>query len=191
MAGKLIIFSAPSGSGKSTIIRFLLEKQELNLHFSISATSRAPRGTERDGVEYYFLSPDEFRQKIAAGDFLEYEEVYTDKYYGTLKSEVERRLGEGENVVLDVDVVGGCNVKKMYGERALSVFIQPPSIEVLRERLVGRGTDAPDVIESRLAKAEYELSFAGRFDVVVVNDRLEEAEAKALEVITQFLKRDE
>ncbi len=191
MAGKLIIFSAPSGSGKSTIIRFLLEKQELNLHFSISATSRAPRGTERDGVEYYFLSPDEFRQKIAAGDFLEYEEVYTDKYYGTLKSEVERRLGEGENVVLDVDVVGGCNVKKMYGERALSVFIQPPSIEVLRERLVGRGTDAPDVIESRLAKAEYELSFAGRFDVVVVNDRLEEAEAKALDVITQFLKRDE
>ena len=191
MAGKLIIFSAPSGSGKSTIIRFLLEKQELNLHFSISATSRAPRGTERDGVEYYFLSPDEFRQKIAAGDFLEYEEVYTDKYYGTLKSEVERRLGEGENVVLDVDVVGGCNVKKMYGERALSVFIQPPSIEVLRERLVGRDTDAPDVIESRLAKAEYELSFAGRFDVVVVNDRLEEAEAKALDVITQFLKRDE
>lgn len=191
MAGKLIIFSAPSGSGKSTIIRFLLEKQELNLHFSISATSRAPRGTERDGVEYYFLSPDEFRQKIAAGDFLEYEEVYTDKYYGTLKSEVERQLGEGENVVLDVDVVGGCNVKKMYGERALSVFIQPPSIEVLRERLVGRGTDAPDVIESRLAKAEYELSFAGRFDVVVVNDRLEEAEAKALDVITQFLKRDE
>ena len=143
MAGKLIIFSAPSGSGKSTIIRFLLEKQELNLHFSISATSRAPRGTERDGVEYYFLSPDEFRQKIAAGDFLEYEEVYTDKYYGTLKSEVERRLGEGENVVLDVDVVGGCNVKKMYGERALSVFIQPPSIEVLRERLVGRGTRKP------------------------------------------------
>ena len=191
MAGKLIIFSAPSGSGKSTIIRFLLEKQELNLHFSISATSRAPRGTERDGVEYYFLSPDEFRQKIAAGDFLEYEEVYTDKYYGTLKSEVERQLGEGENVVLDVDVVGGCNVKKMYGERALSVFIQPPSIEVLRERLVGRGTDAPDVIESRLAKAEYELSFAGRFDVVIVNDRLEEAEAKALDVITQFLKRDE
>lgn len=191
MAGKLIIFSAPSGSGKSTIIRFLLEKQELNLHFSISATSRAPRGTERDGVEYYFLSPDEFRQKIAAGDFLEYEEVYTDKYYGTLKSEVERQLGEGENVVLDVDVVGGCNVKKMYGERALLVFIQPPSIEVLRERLVGRGTDAPDVIESRLAKAEYELSFAGRFDVVVVNDRLEEAEAKALDVITQFLKRDE
>ncbi len=189
MEGKLIIFSAPSGSGKSTIIRFLLE-QDLNLHFSISATSRAPRGTERDGVEYYFLSPDEFRRKIAAGDFLEYEEVYTDKYYGTLKSEVERRLGEGENVVLDVDVVGGCNVKKMYGERALSVFIQPPGIEVLRGRLTGRGTDAPDVIESRLAKAAYELSFAERFDVVIVNDRLEEAERKALEVITQFLKKD-
>ena len=159
---KLIIFSAPSGSGKSTIINYLLT-QPLHLAFSISATSRPPRGTERDGVEYFFLTPDEFRRRIEAGEFLEYEEVYTDKYYGTLKSEVERRLGEGENVVLDVDVVGGCNVKKMYGERALSVFIQPPSIEVLRERLVGRGTDAPDVIESRLAKAEYELSFAGRF----------------------------
>ena len=118
MAGKLIIFSAPSGSGKSTIINFLL-KQNLNLHFSISATSRAPRGTEKDGVEYYFLTPDEFRARIAAGDFLEYEEVYTDKYYGTLKSEVERRLMSGDNVIFDVDVVGGCNIKKFYGDRAL------------------------------------------------------------------------
>ena len=133
MAGKLIIFSAPSGSGKSTIINFLL-KQNLNLHFSISATSRAPRGTEKDGVEYYFLTPDEFRARIAAGDFLEYEEVYTDKYYGTLKSEVERRLMSGDNVIFDVDVVGGCNIKKFYGDRALSVFIQPPSIEDLRNR---------------------------------------------------------
>ncbi|MBP3517897.1 MAG: guanylate kinase [Parabacteroides sp.] len=188
MAGKLIIFSAPSGSGKSTIINFLL-KQDLNLHFSISATSRAPRGTEKDGVEYYFLTPDEFRARIAAGDFLEYEEVYTDKYYGTLKSEVERRLAKGDNVIFDVDVVGGCNIKKFYGDRALSVFIQPPSVEALRSRLENRGTDAPEVIESRIAKAEFELGFAGKFDVVVVNDRLEEAQEKALKVITEFLEK--
>lgn len=188
MAGKLIIFSAPSGSGKSTIINFLL-KQNLNLHFSISATSRAPRGTEKDGVEYYFLTPDEFRARIAAGDFLEYEEVYTDKYYGTLKSEVEKRLAKGDNVIFDVDVVGGCNIKKFYGDRALSVFIQPPSVEALRSRLENRGTDAPEVIESRIAKAEFELGFAGKFDVVVVNDRLEEAQEKALKVITEFLEK--
>ena len=187
MAGKLIIFSAPSGSGKSTIINFLL-KQNLNLHFSISATSRAPRGTEKDGVEYYFLTPDEFRARIAAGDFLEYEEVYTDKYYGTLKSEVERRLMSGDNVIFDVDVVGGCNIKKFYGDRALSVFIQPPSIEDLRSRLEGRGTDAPEVIESRIAKAEYEVSFAPQFDCVIVNDDLETAKAEALKVIKKFLE---
>lgn len=186
MNGKLIIFSAPSGSGKSTIINYLLQ-QNLNLHFSISATSRLPRGTEKDGVEYYFLSPDEFRARIAAGDFLEYEEVYTDKFYGTLKSEVERLLGEGKNVVFDVDVVGGCNIKAFYGERALSLFIQPPSVEELRKRLEGRGTDAPEVIESRIAKAEYELGFASKFDVVVINDDLEQAEAKALQIIKEFL----
>lgn len=186
MAGKLIIFSAPSGSGKSTIINYLL-KQGLNLRFSISATSRAPRGTEQNGVEYYFLTPEEFRRRIAAGDFLEYEEVYTDKYYGTLKSEVERILAEGDNVIFDVDVVGGCNIKKFYGDRALSMFIQPPSIEELRRRLNARGTDAPEVIESRLAKAAYELSFASRFDVVVVNDDLEKAEAEALRIIQGFL----
>lgn len=188
MTGKLIIFSAPSGSGKSTIINFLL-KQNLNLHFSISATSRAPRGTEKNGVEYYFLTPDEFRTRIAAGDFLEYEEVYTDKYYGTLKSEVERRLNNGDNVIFDVDVVGGCNIKKFYGDRALSVFIQPPSIEDLRERLEGRGTDAPEVIESRIAKAEFELGFAGKFDVIVVNDKLEAAQEEALKVIKEFLEK--
>ena len=188
MAGKLIIFSAPSGSGKSTIINFLL-KQNLNLHFSISATSRAPRGTEKDGVEYYFLTPDEFRARIAAGDFLEYEEVYTDKYYGTLKSEVERRLMSGDNVIFDVDVVGGCNIKKFYGDRALSVFIQPPSIEDLRSRLEGRGTDAPEVIESRIAKAEFELSFADKFDVVIVNDELEKAEAETLKIIQDFIAK--
>ena len=164
-------------------------KLNLNLHFSISATSRAPRGTEKDGVEYYFLTPDEFRARIAAGDFLEYEEVYTDKYYGTLKSEVERRLMSGDNVIFDVDVVGGCNIKKFYGDRALSVFIQPPSIEDLRSRLEGRGTDAPEVIESRIAKAEFELGFADKFDVIVVNDKLEVAEKEALKVIKEFLKK--
>lgn len=186
MAGKLVIFSAPSGSGKSTIINYLLQ-QGLNLCFSISATSRAPRGTERDGVEYYFLSPDEFRRRIAAGDFLEYEEVYQDKFYGTLKSEVERILSQGDNVIFDVDVVGGCNIKAAYGDRALSIFIQPPSVEELRRRLVSRGTDAPDVIESRVAKAKYELSFASRFDRVIVNDDLERAEAEVLRTVQDFL----
>ncbi len=188
MAGKIVIFSAPSGSGKSTIINFLL-KENLNLQFSISATSRAPRGTEKNGVEYYFLSPEEFRAHIAAGDFLEYEEVYTDKYYGTLKSEVERILNTGNNVVFDVDVKGGCNIKKYFGDQALSVFIQPPSIEVLRQRLEGRGTDTPEVIENRIARAQYELSFANKFDVVIVNDILEEAENKALITVKQFIEQ--
>ena len=188
MAGKLIIFSAPSGSGKSTIINYLLQ-QSLRLRFSISATSRAPRGTEKNGVEYYFLTPEAFKARIAKGDFLEYEEVYTDKFYGTLKSEVERILNEGDNVIFDVDVVGGCNIKRFYGDRALSVFIQPPSIEELRKRLVGRGTDTPEVIESRIAKAEYELSFADKFDTVVINDDLETAKANALQVIRTFLAK--
>lgn len=185
--GKLIIFSAPSGSGKSTIINYLLA-QPLNLAFSISATSRLPRGTEQNGVEYFFLTPEEFRRRIANGEFLEYEEVYKDCFYGTLKSQVEKQLDEGQNVVFDVDVVGGCNIKQHYGDRALSVFIQPPSIAELRRRLEGRGTDAPDVIESRLAKAEYELSFAPKFDKIIVNDNLEEAQREALQVITQFLQ---
>lgn len=183
---KLIIFSAPSGSGKSTIINYLLA-QHLNLAFSISATSRAPRGTERDGVEYFFLTPDEFRRRIKAGEFLEYEEVYKDRFYGTLKSQVEKQLADGQNVIFDVDVVGGCNIKQFYGDRALSVFIQPPSIEELRHRLEGRGTGAPEVIESRLAKAAYELTFAPKFDRVIVNDDLEKAKAEALQVITDFL----
>ena len=185
--GKLIIFSAPSGSGKSTIINYLLT-QNLNLAFSISATSRPPRGTERDGVEYFFLSPEEFRRRIAEGEFLEYEEVYHDRFYGTLKTQVEKQLAAGQNVVFDVDVVGGCNIKKFYGDRALSVFIQPPSVEELRKRLVGRGTDTPEVIEDRVAKAAYEMSFAPKFDKIIVNDDLETAKAEALEIITQFLK---
>lgn len=189
MAGKLIIFSAPSGSGKSTIINYLL-KQNLNLHFSISATSRAPRGEEKHGLEYYFLSLDEFRTRITAGDFLEYEEVYTDKYYGTLKSEVERILSTGNNVIFDVDVVGGCNIKKYYGNRALSVFIQPPSIADLRKRLEGRGTDSAEVIDSRITKAEFELGFISQFDVVIVNDELEKAQIEALTVIRNFLTQE-
>ena len=188
MAGKLVIFSAPSGSGKSTIINFLL-KQGLDLHFSISATSREPRGNEKHGVEYYFLSPEEFKSKIAANEFLEYEEVYTDKYYGTLKSEVERLLTNGNNVVFDVDVVGGCNIKQYYGDRALSLFIQPPGIEVLRSRLEGRGTDSPEVIESRLAKATYEMTFAPKFDKVIVNDEIETAKVETLQVIRAFLEK--
>ena len=188
MAGKLIIFSAPSGSGKSTIINYLLT-QNLNLHFSISATSRAPRVTEKNGVEYYFLTPEEFRNRIEAGDFLEYEEVYTDKFYGTLKSEVERILSKGDNVIFDVDVVGGCNIKKFYGNRALSVFIQPPSVEELRKRLEGRGTDAPDIIESRIAKAEFELGFANKFDTVIINDDLEQAKAETLLTLQNFLNK--
>lgn len=168
---KLLIFSAPSGSGKSTIINYLME-QGLNLHFSISATSRPPRGQEQNGVEYFFLTPEEFKQHIAANDFLEYEEVYKDRFYGTLKSQVDKQLANGENVVCDVDVLGGQNIKKHYGDKALSIFIQPPSIEVLRERLISRATDTPEVINDRIARAEFELSFSDKFDVVIVNDDL-------------------
>ena len=186
MAGKLIIFSAPSGSGKSTIINYLLT-QNLNLAFSISATSRPPRGNERDGVEYYFLTPEEFRRHIAANDFLEYEEVYENRFYGTLKAPIERQLQEGRNIVFDVDVVGGCNIKKYYGNRALSIFIQPPGIEELRKRLVGRGTDSPETIEKRLDKARFELGFAGKFDRVIINDNLEKAKAETLKAVRNFL----
>lgn len=188
--GSLLIFSAPSGSGKSTIIQWLMnEHPELKLAFSISATSRPPRGTEQNGVEYFFLSPDEFRQKIQNGEFLEYEEVYQDRFYGTLKEQVERQLEAGQNVVFDVDVKGGCNIKEFYGDQAMSLFIQPPSIEELRRRLINRGTDDMEQIEKRVAKAEYELSFAPRFDHIVVNDILEDAEAEALRLINEFLEK--
>ncbi len=155
--------------------------------FSVSCTSRQPRGTERHGVEYFFLTPDEFRRKIAGGEFLEYEEVYKDRYYGTLKSQVESQLERGDNVVLDVDVKGGCNIKEFYGSRALSIFIQPPSIDELRSRLEGRGTDAPAVIEDRLARAAFELEFAPRFDKVIVNDDLDHAVGEALKAIRDFI----
>ena len=187
--GKLIIFSAPSGTGKSTIINWLMaEHKELRLAFSISCTSRQPRGTEKNGVEYFFLSPEEFRQRIANGEFLEYEEVYANRFYGTLKSQVERQASEGQNVVFDVDVKGGCNIKQHYGDRALSVFIQPPSVEELRRRLEARGTDAPEVMDQRIARAEYELGFASQFDRIVVNDNLEKAKSEAYDIIRSFLE---
>ena len=189
--GKLIIFSAPSGTGKSTIISWLMkEHKELNLAFSISCTSRAPRGTEQNGVEYFFLTPEEFRARIEDDEFLEFEEVYTDRFYGTLKSQVEKQLEAGQNVVFDVDVKGGVNIKKFYGDEALSIFIQPPSINELRRRLEARATDAPDVIDQRIARAEFELTFAEKFDKVVVNDILEYAEADVLAAIQQFLSKD-
>ena len=187
--GQLLIVSAPSGSGKSTIVHYLMDEHpEFRLAFSVSATSRPPRGTEQNGVEYYFLSPEEFRQHIEADDFLEYEEVYEGRFYGTLKSQVEEKLAAGLNVVFDVDVKGGINIKKYYGEKALSIFIQPPSIEVLRERLIGRATDEMAQIEQRLAKAEYEMSFAPQFDRIIVNDDLETAKQEAVALLKEFLR---
>ena len=186
--GKLIIISAPSGTGKSTIIGWLMrEHPELNLAFSISCTSRPPRGTEQNGVEYFFLTPEEFRQKIDNDEFLEYEEVYAGRFYGTLKAQVERQLEAGQNVVFDVDVKGGVNIKKYYGDEALSVFIKPPSIAELRRRLEGRGTDAPEVIDQRIARAEFELTFVDKFDTIVVNDDLIQAEEDALAIVQEFL----
>jgi guanylate kinase len=188
MSAKLIIFSAPSGSGKSTIVNHLLQRG-YDIEFSISATSRLPRGNEKDGVEYYFLTPDEFRKKIAADEFIEYEEVYDDTYYGTLKTEIQRIGDNGKNIVFDVDVVGGLNIKKQFGERALLIFIAPPSIEVLRERLTSRGTDSPEMIDLRVAKANYELSFAPHFDVTIVNDDLEKAKKESERVLNVFLQK--
>ncbi len=184
---KVLIFSAPSGSGKSTLINHLMQ-QGLNLHFSISATSRPPRGTEQNGVEYFFLTPDEFRAHIAAGDFLEYQEVYENRFYGTLQQQVDNQLAQGQHVVCDVDVLGALNIKRHYGARALSLFIQPPSIETLRQRLEQRGTDAPEVIEQRIARAAFELSYAPQFDKVIVNDRLETACREVLQAVKDFLE---
>ena len=184
--GKIIIFSAPSGSGKSTIVNHLLSLG-LGLEFSISATSRAPRGQERDGVAYYSLSAQEFERRIEAGDFVEHEEVYKGCYYGTLRSEVDRIWAKGNTIVFDVDVKGGLNLKRIFGDKALTVFIQPPSVDELRRRLVGRGTDSPEKIEQRLAKAGEELTFAPLFDAVVINDDLATAEAEAERKVRQFI----
>ena len=188
--GRLVIFSAPSGSGKSTIVNWLMkEHPELQLYFSVSCTSRPPRGTEQDGVEYFFVTPETFRQKIAAEEFLEYEEVYENRFYGTQKAQVERQREAGQNVVFDVDVKGGVNIKKYYGDEALSIFIQPPSVEELRRRLEGRGTDTPEAINDRVSKAAYELTFAPQFDHIVVNDDLDQAKAETFRLVGEFLSK--
>ena len=184
--GKIVIFSAPSGSGKTTIVRELL-KRFPQFEFSVSATSRAPRGQERDGVDYYFLSNEEFMNKVAEGAFVEWEEVYSGTRYGTLRSEVDRIWSRNRVIVFDVDVVGGINLKRIFGEDARSIFIMPPSVGELRRRLVNRGTDSPEVIEKRVAKAECELGKAPEFDCTVVNDRLEQAIADAVACIEEFL----
>ena len=187
MNNKVVIFSAPSGAGKSTIVNHLLGLYP-ELEFSISATSRAPRGQEQHGVEYYFFTSDEFRQMISEEKFVEYEEVYAGSFYGTLKSEVERIWAKGHTIIFDIDVQGGVNLKRIFGDQALSVFIQAPSVEVLRRRLVGRGTDTQEAIERRVAKAQSEMEFAsGKFDYVLVNDDLATAYAEVEQVVNDFI----
>ena len=189
MNNKVIIFSAPSGAGKSPVVNHLL-KLHPELEFSISATSRAPRGEEKHGVEYYFFTSDEFRSMIAEDKFVEYEEVYSGSFYGTLRSEVERIWAKGHVIIFDIDVQGGVNLKRIFGEQALSVFIQAPSVEILRERLIGRQTDTPEAIERRVAKAASEIEFAaGKFDYVLINDDLATAKAEAEKVIADFLNQ--
>lgn len=188
MKGKIIIISAPSGCGKSTIINEIMSRGNVDIRFSVSATSRKPREGEIHGVNYYFLTEEEFRQKIAAGEFIEFEEVYPGRFYGTLKSEVDQTCDNGHNVVLDIDVKGGVNVASMFGGRATSIFIMPPSVEELERRLVKRATDSPEVIAERVAKAEYEISFAPQYDHVVVNDDLAEAVNQTERIIMDFVK---
>ena len=189
MSNKVVIFSAPSGAGKSTIVNHLLGIHP-ELEFSISATSRAPRGQEKHGVEYYFFSADEFRQMISEDKFVEYEEVYAGSFYGTLRSEVERIWAKGHAIVFDIDVQGGVNLKRIFGEKALSVLIQAPSVEILRKRLIGRGTDTAEAIEKRVAKAESEMEFAsGKFDYTLINDDLATAKSEAEKVINDFMNR--
>ncbi|MDR1720553.1 MAG: guanylate kinase [Dysgonamonadaceae bacterium] len=186
MNGKLVIISAPSGSGKTTIISYIL-KQGLNLQFAVSATSRKPRGREQHGVEYYFISQQEFIDKIARGEFLEYEEVYPGLFYGTLKSEINRIFSLNGNVIFDVDVAGGCSIKNHYKDQALSIFIQPPSIVELKRRLENRGTEDPAMIEKRLIRAKEELEFAAQFDKIIVNDDLSVAKKLTLTTVKNFL----
>ncbi len=185
---KVIIFSAPSGAGKSTIVRHLLGKFSF-LEFSISATSRAPRGSEQDGIDYYFLTPERFRKLITTDSFIEYEEVYSGSFYGTLRSEIERIWNKGHIILFDIDVKGGVNLKKIFGDNALSVFVRPPSIDILRQRLVGRGTDSPEAIEKRIGKAEEELAYEKYFDVILVNDILERALSEAEDIINHFTNK--
>lgn len=187
MKGKIIIISAPSGTGKSTIIAQLMNKPELKLGFSISATSRKPRGEEKHGCEYWFLTPEEFKTRVDAGEFIEWEEVYQGTCYGTLASEVERVTGQGNNLIMDIDVKGALNVKERYGNEALAIFIAPPSVQELERRLRGRATDDDAAIARRLGKAEYEMSFAPQFDVVVVNDQIDQAVADVESAIRAFI----
>lgn len=187
--GKIIILSAPSGAGKSTIIKRLMENPELHLGFSISCTSRLPRDGERDGVDYYFVTPGEFRRRVDAGLFVEWEEVYAGTCYGTLRGEVERVTSSGNNLIMDVDVKGGVNIKKYFGDDAVSIFIMPPSPEVLEQRLRGRATDSEEAIAGRLAKAGYEMTFAPQFDFTVVNDDLGRATAEVEKIITGFIRK--
>ena len=186
--GKIIIVSAPSGTGKSSIISKIIDNPELALGFSVSATSRSPRGEERDGREYYFLTPDEFSRRVEAGEFVEWEEVYKGTCYGTLLSEVERVTGEGRNLIMDIDVKGALNVKKRFGDEAVSIFIMPPSLEELERRLRGRQTDSEEAISRRLGKAGYEMTFASEFDERVVNDNLSRAASEVEEIIRNFVK---
>ena len=186
MEGKLIVFSAPSGSGKTTIVRHLLGL-DLGLDFSISATSREPRGKEVDGKDYYFISAEQFQQHISNDDFIEYEEVYTNNYYGTLKSEVERIWKLGKHVVFDIDVIGGLNVKKKFPEQTLAIFVQPPSIEEMERRLRDRKTDSEEKIQERVAKASKEMKYAKDFDLILVNDNLENAKKDAEDLVKKFI----
>ena len=189
MKGKLVIFSAPSGAGKTTIVKHLLQK-DFGLEFSVSATSRQPRPGEVHGKDYYFLTAEEFRKKIESGEFLEWEEVYEGIFYGTLKNEVERIRSAGRHVIFDVDVVGGLNIKKYYGNEALAVFVQPPSVEELKNRLRNRSTESEEKINMRISKAEKELEFAGRFDVIIVNNELPKALKEAERVVSDFLSEN-
>ena len=185
--GKLLVFSAPSGSGKTTIVRHLLKQEDLNLEFSISCTTREPRGEEVHGKDYYFISLEEFKKHIKAEDFVEWEEVYRDNFYGTLKSEVERIWAKGKNVIFDIDVIGGLHLKKKFGDKALAIFVQPPSLEVLIERLTSRGTDLPEKLAERIKKADKELLYADQFDVILKNHELETACKEAEKLVTEFL----
>ncbi|MVZ63168.1 guanylate kinase [Sphingobacterium humi] len=187
MNGKLLIFSAPSGAGKTTIVKRLLEKHGDKIAFSISASTREPRGTEQDGIDYYFISKEDFLHKVAKQEFIEFEEVYSGTFYGTLRSEVERIWQEGKHVIFDIDVVGGLRLKSKFPDQALAIFVNPPSLEVLKERLTGRGTDSAEKLQERFAKAEHELSFADKFDVVLQNNDLETACAEAEQLVLDFI----
>jgi len=187
--GKLIIFSAPSGSGKTTLVHYLLQQPELHLAFSISAASREKRPNEIDGQDYYFIKPEIFKKKIQNHEFIEWEEVYKDNYYGTLKSEVSRLLNEGKNVIFDIDVKGGLNIKKQFPNQSLAIFVKPPSVAELKKRLHDRKTESPEKIQMRLAKADQEMQYAKDFDVIIINDNLDKAKKEAYQVVKTFIEK--